>query len=1447
MSCILDALSDVSDSSQDLVDHLDDLDQDDIVELARKEADAPRPCAPPPPCRDPALAVDRALSVARTLPWGPERKKLTHKLKLHKVMNVKAVAVAQRERIAVATVWNHSSLSRGERLNVKNGVLKRSRDKELRAKWQHARAWTLQGALKVAFSCIGQMCPKAAGLRKTRREVDAIAGAALAHRHWVHEQGQCTKLHVQSGTLRMQWLMVERALDATPIKIGFGSMHPHLAPISRYWWRDAVKPIAVGGTKAKSDDALRGNDDPSWVVIDYDEYKRRCKGREPKCGTVELLAQTLRCSWMTVSDTGRPIVHAESPIIEPLYLARTNASTLLNALERASPFASLSSLMELSKHVPRICLLVAGDLCSSNGRMKQAIAYKLAMHNAVSVESGGGVILMIDIHCSSHIVHRIVEKIFSLHQFIPRMHAIAFTLSAQSMFSMVLRSLRSIVEHDLRLGFYPDTQPPPDMQEANKTLVELTVLRFKVTRSRDDNVDETARDLRSADVAAALQLTLNGDWCRPQLQHYCWQPGCCENRSRQVAIEKIYSILVAAFFDPMSSYIPSTSRWHTFGPTLAVQAGGLLCHSILQRAVQILDPEVQDYGEVDQDDGVDSWKVHVNKKLKACLRTLGDQAATLQTWSLGLFATEAIDHLSALLQHCDATGFALRELVSPNGALHAFQVHTWSLLNPWSGELKHSQKLSTLLAHLARSLGDGFDKQACYNEFRGFTLAVGSAVWSRLQLKYWSWPFLVLRGIQPVAPTADAAAVLHEFWEAPACCLDSAWGLWFRASLASEDELSSMDVQMWLREIERKAPSTNMLLEGLLAEVKAACPRPTASGANAEKFSYLGVLTQLMHKHLKAGKHDARSTTFTDAKRAGVPLDIPRSESMHTRSGRHDAAYVMTRQHTFMKGNPSATVEQRGAERSRLFAEWAALGPEQQRAFAETRGGTPGVELEDTSECDESNTLMSWDPGNRDWPVSPQALQLLQETCPSSHADGLANKMHKLRWAMCDRFVVKDEGLIQEHEVFKSCLSCSETHPGLCRTRDAKDLDRCLTLASVIERFFGQDELHSFWRLLPPGVERLADPTLSFNFDLVVYFAHRRARRMHAPVSHVWVRCQYLSDGEYAFQQAVPSCFNYLTAWTLAKLLIRNFGPTSEGESYAIQPLRCQDNLDNKGAAFKLHADLPARPLAHPIRQRAVAARVSELDKLTDKPKRRRKQVHIPRLILSAPVPKVRAGPMPPAAGDGADLRPDSDDGSDRDTDWESFCDDDDDGPGQGPPDRPPPPLQATDWGLPDDAPASVRAALLGKKNDDLLPLHEEGAAASSASASASSGPARARNEVKVTTGTGYIVKNVSGQSLDAHCELCGLRANRKFTVFLNAKSPKTLAQGRPLGFLVALLDFRCNGNMEEHRAYATDLSHESRVCARLGAEAQPLFCQLFACEREARDEEEFGEPSAVP
>eukprot|EP00974_Lingulodinium_polyedra_P036958 3544830-Lingulodinium_polyedra.AAC.1 len=80
------------------------------------------------------------------------------------------------------------------------------------------------------------------------------------------------------------------------------------------------------------------------------------------------------------------------------------------------------------------------------------------------------------------------------------------------------------------------------------------------------------------------------------------------------------------------------------------------------------------------------------------------------------------------------------------------------------------------------------------------------------------------------------------------------------------------DVQSWLRELLRKGPSTNMALEGLLAEMKASCPRPTDSGCNAEKFAYLGAVVQLMQKHLAAGKPDPRT--------AGCPCIAPPSLSL---------------------------------------------------------------------------------------------------------------------------------------------------------------------------------------------------------------------------------------------------------------------------------------------------------------------------------------------------------------------------------------------------------------------------------------------------------------------------------------------------------------------------------------------------------------------------------------
>ena len=130
-----------------------------------------------------------------------------------------------------------------------------------------------------------------------------------------------------------------------------------------------------------------------------------------------------------------------------------NAATLLAALEVTCPFVALQKLMGLSEKIPRVCLINSSDLCPANARMKHAIAYKLAVHNAASLSRGEGIILFVDVHCSSHVLHNIVEKAFALHLFIPRMHSIAFSLSIPRTYAQVFRLLRTLVEHDLALVF----------------------------------------------------------------------------------------------------------------------------------------------------------------------------------------------------------------------------------------------------------------------------------------------------------------------------------------------------------------------------------------------------------------------------------------------------------------------------------------------------------------------------------------------------------------------------------------------------------------------------------------------------------------------------------------------------------------------------------------------------------------------------------------------------------------------------------------------------------------------------------------------------------------------------------------------------------------------------------------------------------------------------------
>eukprot|EP00974_Lingulodinium_polyedra_P085753 8303998-Lingulodinium_polyedra.AAC.1 len=82
-----------------------------------------------------------------------------------------------------------------------------------------------------------------------------------------------------------------------------------LAPVARYWWRDETKPQQRAAEEAPARDPL---DNAKWKLIDHEEWKRR-KGMDPRVGSLELFGQSLRVSWMTLSENGFPVVTSESP------------------------------------------------------------------------------------------------------------------------------------------------------------------------------------------------------------------------------------------------------------------------------------------------------------------------------------------------------------------------------------------------------------------------------------------------------------------------------------------------------------------------------------------------------------------------------------------------------------------------------------------------------------------------------------------------------------------------------------------------------------------------------------------------------------------------------------------------------------------------------------------------------------------------------------------------------------------------------------------------------------------------------------------------------------------------------------------------------------------------------------------------------------------------------
>ena len=134
------------------------------------------------------------------------------------------------------------------------------------------------------------------------------------------------------------------------------------------------------------------------------------------------------------------------------FVSRATASVYFSALENASDSLSFEAIQDLTLHVPYVVLSIGSDLAAPCTRLKMEYADRAAQHNrAVPRQNGtciGGVILMFNCECVSHVAHREVESTFLLYDAIPNMHAVAFTGGLSNVAASIKAALYDIIGAD---------------------------------------------------------------------------------------------------------------------------------------------------------------------------------------------------------------------------------------------------------------------------------------------------------------------------------------------------------------------------------------------------------------------------------------------------------------------------------------------------------------------------------------------------------------------------------------------------------------------------------------------------------------------------------------------------------------------------------------------------------------------------------------------------------------------------------------------------------------------------------------------------------------------------------------------------------------------------------------------------------------------------------------
>ncbi len=214
--------------------------------------------------------------------------------------------------------------------------------------------------------------------------------------------------------------------------------------------------------------------------------------------------------------------------------------------------------------------------------------------------------------------------------------------------------LRQMLREDLSVGFFPRQQPPPQNEIHTKRILSATAGRADFARGR--NQFESPADTREFDQLsyAALNL-LNGDWRQQRVEHFCFLENCCDGHKVDVCVERCTALLAELVFNRLGEKVPAANRWHTLAPTLCSQSLGLFCHGVLRRVIHgCAFGSYDDQLQAEHPEGsAMAFQAYVTHKHRTAADFFTDYPHNAQLLGIAVVVTEAVDKLSARLQHLD--------------------------------------------------------------------------------------------------------------------------------------------------------------------------------------------------------------------------------------------------------------------------------------------------------------------------------------------------------------------------------------------------------------------------------------------------------------------------------------------------------------------------------------------------------------------------------------------------------------------------------------------------------------------------------------------------------------------------------------------------------------------------------------------------------------------------